>query len=457
MASEPHALWPPATAGASFGAPLVIGVMVAAGFGLTIAVFYPGYMTNDATYVYQYMQERRFGDWQSPVMSILWRLIDPLAPGSASMFLLIATLYWLGFALVAITVARQCIWLGLVVPLLALVPPAFMFLAMIWRDVLFATVWLLAAAIVYAATERGVRLRWLVQVLALALIGFGVLLRPNAVIAAPLLAAYVLFPGRFDWKRAAIVFIPAFVAGYGLVQVVYYGVLDAKRENPLHSLLVFDLGGITHFTGENQFPVSWTAEESTLLTTKCYNPERWDTYWTIAPCNFVMQRLERKDEVIFGTPRLPAAWMRAVTTHPLAYLRHRATFMWTFLARSNLTLELYDLNDPNRTNLAQHPYFMTLLAAHNAIETTVLFRLGLWLILAAAITASAWRARATPAGAFAIGVTTSAIVYVMTYFLVGVATDFRYGYWCVLATLTGAAAAIAARRQALQQRLTATA
>ena len=32
-------------------------------------------------------------------------------------------------------------------------------------------------------------------------------------------------------------------------------ILDVKRENPLHSVLVFDLGGITHFTGENQFPV----------------------------------------------------------------------------------------------------------------------------------------------------------------------------------------------------------
>ena len=33
----------------------------------------------------------------------------------------------------------------------------------------------------------------------------------------------------------------------------------------------------------------------------------------------------------------------------------------------------------------------------------------------------------------------------MTFFAVGVAADFRYAYWCVLATLAGAVAAILAR------------
>ena len=53
--------------------------------------------------------------------------------------------------------------------------------------------------------------------------------------------------------------------------------------------------------------------------------------------------------------------------------------------------------------------------------------------------------RDTPAGAFALGICGSAIVYIMTFLTVGVATDFRYAYWGVLAGLNGAVA-IAARR-----------
>jgi hypothetical protein len=428
------------------GVTLLIAGMVAVGFALTMLVFYPGYMTNDATFVYDYSREWRFGDWQSPLMSIIWAFIDPLAPGPGSMFLLIATLYWLGFGMLALIVARRSVWLGIVVPLLALLPPAFMLLGMIWRDILFAGLWLVAAVIAFAAAERVSASRWPLQALTLGLIALGILLRPNAIVAAPLLIAYAIWPARFDWKRTALVFVPAFIAGYALVNVVYYGILDVKREYPLHSLLVFDLGGITHFTGENQFPVAWSPQEAALLTTKCYDPERWDSYWTMEPCRFVMQRLERKDEVIFGTPQLTAAWMRAVAAHPLAYLTHRATFMWTLLFRPILTLELYQANDPAKTPLAQNRYFQSAVALHDMLKRTVLFRIGFWLVLAITVCAWAWRTRATAAGAFAIGVTGSAIVYVMTFLPVGVAAEFRYGYWCVLATLAGAVATLIARR-----------
>jgi hypothetical protein len=437
----------PATSRPPLGARLLIAALVAGGFALTLLVFYPGYMTNDAAFVYGFSQEGRFGDWQSPLMSIVWRLIDPLAPGPASMFLLIAALYWLGFALLALTAARRFVWLGLVVPLLALVPPAFMLLGMIWRDVLFGVVWLVAAVTAYAAAERVASRRWPFQVLALGLIAFGVLLRPTAIIAAPVLIAFVLWPNRFDFQRAAIVFLPALAAGYALVDFVYYGILDVKREHPLHSLLVFDLGGITHFTGENQFPVSWDPQQTRLLTSQCYNPDRWDSYWTMEPCRFVMRRLESKDDVIFGTPRLAQAWARAVTAHPIAYLQHRATFMWKFLADSNLTLELYNVNNPAKTPLAQNRFFKSLMVLHDALKPTVLFRLGFWLVLALAISAFAWPARAIAAGAFAVGVTASAIIYVIAFFAVGVAADFRYGYWCVLASLAGAVPALIARRR----------
>jgi hypothetical protein len=36
-------------------------------------------------------------------------------------------------------------------------------------------------------------------------------------------------------------------------------------------------------------------------------------------------------------------------------------------------------------------------------------------------------------GAFALGVCGSAAIYVLSFFAVGVASDFRYGYWAVLA------------------------
>ena len=180
------------------GAMVLVCVMACAGLVLTILVFYPGYLTRDATYIRGYLQTWYLGDWQSPLMTIVWWLIDPISPGTGSIFLLTATLYWLGFAIAALAVARLSGGLAIAAVLLALAPPAFMFLAMIWRDILFGVVWLLAAAIIYFATDRTRPLGWAMRALALALVGFGVLLRPNAIIAAPLMK-----PGG-SWLRTAI-------------------------------------------------------------------------------------------------------------------------------------------------------------------------------------------------------------------------------------------------------------
>src|SRR5262245_22562648 len=80
---------------------LTILLMLAAGGALTVLVFQPGYMTVDARYLYDDMRAWTLSDWQSPVMALLWWLIDPITPGAWSMFLLIAALYWLGFGMLA--------------------------------------------------------------------------------------------------------------------------------------------------------------------------------------------------------------------------------------------------------------------------------------------------------------------------------------------------------------------
>ncbi|MFL6799946.1 MAG: hypothetical protein ACJ8F3_21350 [Xanthobacteraceae bacterium] len=419
-------------------------LLIAASYVVTVLLFYPGYVTVDAQYVYAEAKAWQFGDWQSPVMGALWRLLDPIAPGAPIMFLLTITLYWAAFALLGLVAARRMPWLALATPVIAFLPPAFFFIGLIWRDILFGVIWLFAAVIAFAVAERPLRQRLPVQTLAFLFVLLGVLLRPNSVLAAPFLLIYIASPARLHWKTSVAAFAPLLVLCILIVPAVYYGMLGAKRQNPLHSILVFDLGGITHFTGENQFPTAWSADETALLTTRCYDPVRWDSYWHVPPCPFVMQRLERPDDLIFGTPRLPQAWRHAVLAHPLAYLTHRASFMWQFLARSNLVLPVWDWEKPNAT-YGQTPLFRRFVGLHDILQPTWLFRPGLWLLLALAVVGLGWRARGNAAGLFALSVSASGVVYVMSFFPLGVAADFRYAYWCVLAALAGAIALLVGR------------
>lgn len=412
---------------------VIAPALALAGFILSLAVFYPGVMTFDAKFVHEDIAKHTLGDWQSPVMTVLWAWIDPVAPGSASMFLLIAAMYWLAFGLLGIALARRATWLAVLPPILALVPPAFVFVGIIWRDVLFSVTWLLAAAIAYLATHNG-KSRWFAQAVALLLCAIGVLLRPNALIAAPLLAAYIIWPLRFRIRRAAIVFLPAALVLFAAVQLVYYGILGATRQHPLQSIMVFDLGGMSHFTKENQFPISWTKDERRQLINTCYRPTEWDIYWRLEPCQFVMNKLEKQAH-LFGTSAVTRAWVSAVVHHPVAYIEHRASFMWNFLARPNLTMWVADIEKPSATVFPDRVAFKAARAVHDVLKPTLLFRAGIWLLLCMTICGVAWPRRESAEGAFAIGVCGAASLYVLTFFAVGVASDFRYAYWAVLAAL----------------------
>ena len=233
-------------------------VLLTAGFGLTLLIFYPGVTTYDAKFVYEDIAKGTVGDWQSPVMVRLWGLIDPIAPGAASMFLLIAATYWLGFGVLSLALAFRDKASALLLPLLAMTPPALALAGIIWRDVMLAACWLLAATIGFAVSERPTPIRWAGQVLAFAFVILGVLLRPNALLAAPILAAYIVSLSRISLRKMAIFYIPAVVGFFGIVQLVYYCMLDAKRQHPLQTIMIFDLGGISHFAKENQFPVDWS-------------------------------------------------------------------------------------------------------------------------------------------------------------------------------------------------------
>jgi hypothetical protein len=368
-------------------------------------------------------------------MTSLWALIDPIAPGAGSMFLCIATTYWLAFAVLALVLARRSVWLGLLTVALALAPPAFVFVGIIWRDILLAGAWLLAAALAFAVAERRGALRIAAQAVALALLVFGFLLRPNALFAAPILAAYLVWPQRFDLKRAAILYVPAVAVLAVSVPLVYYAMLGAKHETPMHAIFVFDLGGISHFAHENQFPVTWSADENAMVVDHCYQPTDWDIYWTRDPCKLVMAKLD--GDKIFGTPALTRAWLKAVFSHPIAYLEHRFAVTFHFLTHRNLTMWTLDVAHPDRKLFADNAWFWSLEAIHQSLLPTPLFRAGTWLLVCIVWCVPGWRRRATPAGAFLIGTCGSAVVYMLTFIPVGVAGDFRYALWAVLSGLAG--------------------
>jgi hypothetical protein len=425
---------------------IAVAALLAAGFGLTLLIFYPGVMTYDAKFVYEDMAKGTIGDWQSPVMGWLWALIDPIAPGAGSMFLLIAATYWLGFGVLSLALAFRGKASALLLPLLAMTPPALCLVGVIWRDVLFATCWLLAATVAFAGCERSLPIKLTGQALALVLVIFGVLLRPNALLAAPILAAYAVWLSQASLRKTAIFYIPAAIGFFAVVQLVYYGMLDAKRQHPLQTIMIFDLGGISHFSKENQFPVDWSESENTMLLNSCYKPTLWDIYWRLEPCDFVMRKVEL-EKGLFGTSAISKAWLAAILHHPIAYLQHRSAFMWNFLAADNLTMWTADVEHPTKNVFADRTAFNALVSAHDVLKPTPFLRAGFWLLACVVIACLGWRRSSRREAAFALAVCGSATIYLLSFYALGVASDFRYGYWAVLAAIAGGVVVISGGRK----------
>ena len=285
-------------------------------------------MTFDALYIYKDMANRHFR--RLAIAGDAWRYgrcIDPIAPGTGSLLLLTVTLYWLAFARGG---ADDCAALALACSLCCrfwrLSPPAFVFVGIIWRDILFAVVWMLAAA---AGFRRG-RSR-----LENARSGTDHRARscsrsasccarmrsPPRRFSQPTSSGPSDFPGSA--RRSSMCPPRSDCLGWCTLSITTSSA--RQRQHPLHSIMVFDLGGISHFAKKNVFPGAWTAKEAALITDGCYQPIAWDIYWTQEPCLFVMERLE--GEKLFGTPALTTAWRHAIIGHPIAYLRAPRHFL----------------------------------------------------------------------------------------------------------------------------------
>ena len=111
-----------------------------------------------------------------------------------------------------------------------------------------------------------------------------------------------------------------------------------------------------------------------------------------------------------------------------------------------------DIEHPPKTVFEDRPAFMALRHVHDALQPTPLFRMGTWLVACVLLCVVAWRRRATPEGAFVLGVCGSGALYVLSYLPLGVACEFRYVYWAVLASAAGLGRCPARRKMMLRLR-----
>ena len=423
--------------------------------GVNLAVGFPGESGADSQSQYAQVVAWHLDDWHPPIMAWLWSIFRLLADGDGPMFCFQVAFYWLGFGLIATALARAgrslAAWAMLGV---ALLPPFLALNVVLLKDVGMAVTFLAAFAGLFWYRMQDREVPPAVAAMCLVLVLYGALVRTNAVFAVAPLFVYMIRPSwlrRPWWLLAAS--IPVALALVPAAGLFNHRVLRAEPLGIIRALQSFDITGIAFYSGDLAVfgpDNSFTREE----VTRCYAPSGWDSLSPWGDCRFFWNRLavsRNLQRVIDDldaraamsaepNPDRPNLWVAAILRHPLAYARHRlATFSLQMLAPPDLDLDSEEMAPPYGAL-----YDVTTAPA-------------LWLAIGAVLLVRlAWaRPLRHPASTdAALVLVLSALPYAGAYLIIGVATEYRYLFWSLIAIFAALVISLSQPRSPLQRRPT---
>jgi len=424
-----------AATGLEAGSGRMLAMLVAAMMFFNIALSFPGAMMNDSLNQYAEAMSGRFTDWHPPVMAWLWSKLRAVQEGPALLFLLHMAAYWGALGLIADAVRRAGHRKAAVLVALSGAFPPFLFMnAYVIKDVGMAVALLAAIAIVFWHRVQGRTIHVAVGIAAGLLLAYGTLVRTNAVFAVGPLLLYMLAPR--SWLRSFRIMLGAAMIALIAIpvsQAVNRTLFQPVERQALHSLFLFDIIGVAVHEGDPTL-VRPRATMDLQTLQRCYTPFWWDSFSAWGPCGGTVHRPDT-DHATHGDG-LASQWLRTIAEHPTAYIKHRLKhfnselFFAVPLKHLRFTPE-HRVGDPHfqpREVFSPANVRFDLVRKNPATWPVTWLAWGFVLLLFLS------RRPSTQTVVLARVLVVSAIGYTLAYAVVGVATDFRYHYWSMLAT-----------------------
>lgn len=418
---------------ASFARRIALAALAAA--ILNFIAFYPGLLHHDAWAYFEAARDGGFTNWQPPLLGFFWIPLQKIYYGPQPMFVLFVAGYWSGFALLALAIAERDRRLAVWTFVAAFFPLLINFNGQLVKDVSMAICLLLVGAIA-AGIEFGwihrrrlaIPFMWLFFVL-------GAFMRANSLFALPPL--FDLAAGASSWRWASLPIVRRALVACLIAAAVAPGhiladryVFRVKDIQPMSQLEIFDLGGITYFTGTDAFK-GFFGPDFVARNARCYTPRFWDVYgW--GGCPEVYENLKPR----FGWD-LTKLWLEGVTAHPLAYLTHRfahANRFHQFLCKDCKEIVFTGAQSTNQHEFTFEPtvLYKAIEAAAAWINDSPLGRPYVFLLICLAWTLAALGIKEPATRRVTLMLTMSGAMYSLGFFAIGIAHEYRYIYWTML-------------------------
>jgi hypothetical protein len=428
---------------------IAVAVVCALGCAASIVADWPGHFPPDA--LSQLAQGRAgvFNSWHPPVMAWLLGVADRLMAGAPLFIVLQAGLFFAALASLALA-RRPGSSVVVVIALLAASPLVLVYQGLVVKDVLFADAALAGFAAVAQAAARWERpaVRLALTGLALVLFCLAALARQNGVIVAlsGVLALAGLAVAKAGRGRAARAFALTAVSVAAVMAVVCAGAIlafsahgDGKPEGARQwtALALYDLAGMIRRDPAQPVPLIHHRDPAleVFLRTKAapaYTPTRIDT---LAPLPAWNAAMGATNGVATGQ------WIHLIETAPTRYLRVRAEVFRQLVAPPHINacapvLVGVDGDIPRLLRAAGMSARETDKDDWDGDYATAFLHTPVFSHLAYALLAMtllAWAALDVRRGRLemiaTIGLTASALTFAASFFVIGIACDYRYLYF----------------------------
>jgi len=411
------------------------------GLGTAFFTFYPGYMSYDS--ISQLTQARTyvFNDHQPVIMALIWHFLDQnIFRGPAPILFLNGLAFWLALFLILKTFLTRARWRSFFTLLIGFTPPLFVYLGIIWKDVMCGSFMLLAFALWLSAWNTLSKTQFFLGVLCFSL---GFLTRYNSpapglplCIFAGIVFGRIFQPTQSSFQRhltpllvAMVLLVSLFGAGQALPRL-----LHAEKVRMWQTILLYDLIGLSIESQTYLLPDYFKKEDPQLDLARMqalYSHEVLDTLFHPYNSDIKNLTLTRDDAKIAA---LTQSWLAAVFHHPLLHLKNRWAIFKNHLgiARHQVwypyirTVEPNDLDvhfTPSRWNSWVHGRI-------DRSKNSLLFRGWFYLLLTLLITPLFLLRRRAGIPGFWLGL--SSLALFLFNFLTLPSSDFRYAWWGVI-------------------------
>lgn len=429
------------------------GAIVAAGFGVSVAVNWPGHLSYDSVVQLYEGRSAQYGGWHPPVMSWLLGVGDRIVTGTGLFVLFDVSLLYLAL-MGLLLLHRRSSWIAAGVALVLVATPQFLlYPGIVWKDVLFAAASCLGfVSLAYLAVhwnDRWARLALFVS--ATLLLALASLARQNGFVTLPV-AAWVIGWIAYRAERRRLRSIGFAALWFAAALAVFIGSMLALNSRwtgvsgptgQMRLLATYDLAGA--LASDPRLPLERLDEEDPRLArlmreqaARLYTPERNDTLVSSAELQSALNRADER--------AIPAQWADFIARNPLLYLKLRwAAFRWVFFTPDLLACR------PVFVGISGPPELMRNLGIAPRMDArdNWLFRYALsfsgtpiwshatFAIVGLVALVLLLRRRRQEDIAIA-GLLASSFAFAASFFVISIACDYRYLYFLDVAALLSA-------------------